>query len=76
MLFAQNSHLKGGDNSFRPINTASQDKAAFYGLAKAAGDTTQSQSNNAVGQYTDEAKAAIRTMSGAPALDDIPDAPV
>jgi len=40
-------------------------KITFYGLAKAAGDTTQSASNNAVGTYTDEAKSAIRTMLGA-----------
>lgn len=44
-----------------------QHLATFYGLAKAAGDTTQSQSGNAVGTYTDEAKVAIRTMLG---LDD------
>jgi hypothetical protein len=37
-------------------------KATFYGLAKAAGDTTQSQSLNAVGTYTEEAKLAIRNM--------------
>lgn len=44
------------------VNT--QHAAAFYGLAKAAGDTTQSQSSNAVGVYTDEAKTAIKSMLG------------
>lgn len=63
-------------NVLRPIIPAQQHKSAFYGLAKAAGDTTQSTSSNAVGQYTDEAKAAIRTMIGVPALEDIPDVPV
>ena len=35
---------------------------AFFGLAKAAGDITQSTSNNAIGTYTDEAKTAIKQM--------------
>jgi hypothetical protein len=34
----------------------------FYGLAKAAGDVTQSVSSNTVGIYTTEAKAAIKSM--------------
>ena len=41
-----------------------QHRSVFYGLACAAGDTTQSESSNPVGQYTDEAKAAIRAMLG------------
>lgn len=44
---------------------ARQHTSTFYGLAKAAGDTTQSASSNKVGQYTDEAKLAIRSMLGA-----------
>ena len=47
-----------------PILPIHQHESAFYGLAKAAGDTTQSASSNAVGTYTDEAKAAIKTMLG------------
>jgi len=39
--------------------------SVFYGLAAAAGDSTQSASDNAVGTYTDNAKSAIRTMIGA-----------
>ena len=70
------STIKSGANARNPITPKYQHTSTFYGLAKAAGDTTQSQSNNAVGTYTDEAKAAIRTMIGAPALEDIPDAPV
>ena len=34
----------------------------FYGLAKAAGDATQSASSNAVGTYTEDAKSAISEM--------------
>ena len=55
---------KPGTNNYRPIVPASQHAAAFYGLAKAAGDTTQSASSNAVGTYTEEAKTAIQTMLG------------
>lgn len=48
----------------RAISPENQHKATFYGLAKAAGDSTQSASSNAVGNYTDEAKAAIQAMLG------------
>ena len=41
-----------------------QHLSTFYGLAKAAGDTTQSSSSNAVGTYTDSAKTAIKNMLG------------
>lgn len=52
-------------NSIRDASTNFEyDESTFYGLAKAAGDTTQSQSSNAVGTYTDEAKAAIQNMFG------------
>jgi len=58
-------------NNFKPVLPSHQHESTFYGLAKAAGDTTQSQSNNAVGQYTDEAKAAIQTMLGVPSTSDM-----
>lgn len=58
------SLIKSGTENYRPIVPSSQHSAAFYGLAKAAGDLTQSQSSNAVGTYTPEAKAAIQTMLG------------
>jgi len=48
----------------RPIIPYNQHQSVFYGLAKAAGDTTQASSENAVGTYTSEAKAAIKTMLG------------
>ena len=57
--------IKQGTDTSRTTLIHQQHLATFYGLAKAAGDTTQSQSSNAVGTYTDEAKAAIRTMVGA-----------
>lgn len=57
--------LQGSGNSqYRPITPNSQHLATFYGLAKSAGDTTQSQSSNAVGTYTGDAKIAIQKMLG------------
>lgn len=61
---AGTSHIKAANNSIIPITPAYQHQSVFYGLAKAAGDTTQSQSDNSVGTYTEEAKTAIRTMLG------------
>lgn len=67
---ATDGNIKSGANTYSPIVPKNQHQSAFYGLAKAAGDTTQSQSDNAVGTYTAEAKAAIQTMLGIEA--DIP----
>ena len=64
IVSAVDSDIKRGENIFRPIVPSHQHESTFYGLAKAAGDTTQSQSYNAVGTYTDEAKAAIKSMLG------------
>ena len=58
------AQYKSGVSNGVPVVPANQHTAAFYGLAKAAGDTTQSASANAVGQYTNEAKAAIKSMLG------------
>lgn len=68
---ATSSNIKTGTNTFKPIVSSTQHESTFYGLAKAAGDTTQSQSNNAIGTYTNEAKTAIRSMLGVPATSDI-----
>lgn len=68
---ATDSELKEGVNNYDAIVPSKQHSATFYGLAKAAGDTTQSQSSNAVGQYTDEAKSAIQSMLGVPSEDDV-----
>lgn len=54
----------GNYGYYRPITPSFQHESTFYGLAKAAGDTTQSQSSNTVGNYTPEAKAAIKDMLG------------
>ena len=67
------SHIKQGSNTYRPITPNNVYAAAFYGLAAAAGDSTQSASSNAVGTYTDAAKTAIQTMLDVPAKSDIPD---
>lgn len=61
---ANASVVKTGTDQFRPITPSRQHDAAFYGLAKAAGDTTQASSSNPVGTYTDGAKGAIKTMLG------------
>lgn len=64
VLPAENASIKQGSSTYEVITAANNYVASFYGLAKAAGDTTQSQSSNAVGTYTSEAKAAIKTMLG------------
>ena len=62
---AMSDEIKAGSTVYRQISAGKQHEAVFYGLAKAAGDSTQASSENAVGTYTDDAKAAIRTMLGA-----------
>lgn len=56
------AQVKSGENSVRPISPANQHLSTFYGLAKAAGDTTQSASSNPVGTYTESAKSKISEM--------------
>lgn len=58
------ARVKQGTDSIYPLVPSKQHESTFYGLAKSAGDTTQSQSSNAVGNYTDEAKASIKSMLG------------
>ncbi len=58
---AASSTVKNGSESYQPIVPATQHEAAFYGLAKAAGHDEKS-STLPVGQYSDDAKAAIKTM--------------
>ena len=57
---------KAGTENYKPITPSIQDSAAFYGFAKAAGDTTQSASSNAVGTYTENAKSKISEMLSSP----------
>ena len=61
---ATDDEIKAGSSGYKPIAPASQHRAVFYGLAKAAGDTTQSESATAVGTYTDGAKGAVAEMLG------------
>lgn len=61
---AYSTDIKNGNWAYRPICARRQHESTFYGLAKAAGDTTQSASSNTVGNYTDNAKAAIKAMLG------------
>lgn len=56
------AEIKEGIHRYNSIVPFSQHLAAFYGLAKAAGDSTQSVSSNAVGNYTESAKSAISEM--------------
>lgn len=73
---ASTAEIKAGTTPWRPATPNNQHWSTFYGLAKAAGDATQSSSSNVVGNYTDEAKTAIQTMLDVPAKSDIPDVPV
>ena len=62
--WANSAQVKGGASAYKVPSVAYQHSATFYGLAKSAGDTTQSQSSNAVGTYTEDAKSAISEMLG------------
>ena len=64
MKQANEAEIQAGAVNYRAIVPQTQYRAVFYGLAKAAGDTTQSASSNAVGVYTDSAKIAIKNMLG------------
>lgn len=61
---ASANDIKAGTHNYRPIVPSKQHESAFYGLAKAAGDTSQASSSNAVGVYTADAKTAILAMLG------------
>ena len=63
-LYDANGLVKAGSERYKAISPRLQHEAAFYGLAKAAGDSTQASSNNSVGTYTDEAINAILAMLG------------
>lgn len=64
ILPANNSDIKNAWGQYRVLTPPAQHRSVFYGLAKAAGDTTQSASANTVGTYTPEAKSAIQNMLG------------
>lgn len=60
--YASTADMKSGSDSFKPVTPAYLAGASFYGFATAAGDTTQKNSSNAVGTYTEDAKSAISEM--------------
>ena len=64
ILSSSTVYVKNGAATDRAVTLNMQHASTFYGLAKAAGDTTQSQSSNAVGTYTEDAKSAISEMLG------------
>lgn len=72
---ARTDAIKASSGTYQPIVPAAQHYSVFYGLAKAAG-FDEKDSTLPMGQYTDEAKAAIRTMLDVPATGDIPSVPV
>lgn len=63
---ASSSQIKGGIKVNVTNDISKQHESTFYGLAKAAGDTTQSASSNAVGNYTENAKSKISEMLSSP----------
>jgi hypothetical protein len=65
------SEIKAGTDTLKPIAVDKFHRGVFFGLAKAAGDTTQRVSTNSIGTYTEEAKAAIQSMLGVPSTSDI-----
>ena len=71
IIKASNSQIKNGNGTCNPIVPSVQDRSVFYGLAKAAGDSTQSASSNPVGTYTNDAKEAIQTMLDVPSSGDV-----
>lgn len=60
------ANIKAGVEEYRPIVPLKQHEAVFYGLAKAAGDSTQSASSNSIGSYTSGALSAIQSMLAVP----------
>lgn len=58
--------ITAAKRSYQPITSSRLKAGVFYGLSEASGDTTQSQSSNAVGSYTESAKSAISTMLNSP----------
>jgi hypothetical protein len=59
---ASDNEIKAGLATYKALVPGRNDKGVFYGLAKAAGDSTQSSSSNAIGNYTEDAKSSISEM--------------
>jgi len=58
---AGSSSIKNGTNENYPLNVKHQHESTFYGLAKASG-ADEKDSTLPLGQYTEQAKTAIKTM--------------
>lgn len=63
---ATSSHIRFFTDQYRPITPYYLPEAVFRGLAQVAGDDTQTDSQNPVGTYTDDAKEAIQEMLNVP----------
>ena len=63
---ASTANIKAGTDAYNPITSKKTDSTVFYGLARAAGDSTQSSSSNSVGVYTEDALSKISDMINAP----------
>lgn len=63
---ASSANIKAGSDGYKPVTSNRVNEATFYGLAKAAGNSDQSSSSNAVGVYTEDAKSKISDMLDAP----------
>lgn len=63
---AAGSEIKAGSGNYKPVCPADQHASAFFGLAKAAGDSTQPLSSNQIGTYTEDAQSKISDMLNAP----------
>lgn len=59
---ASGNDVKNANNVYGVITSTLCSASTFYGLARAAGDTTQKALPYAVGTYTEEAKSAIHDM--------------
>lgn len=65
-LVASTNEVKAGSHNGRLLTPGIQHRAAFFGLAKAAGADMTSLSSVTVGQYPEAQKKAIRKMLGIP----------
>ena len=63
-------NVKKGKETYKPIVPSNQHEAVFYGLTKAAG-VDMANSANEIGQYTNDAKSAIKSMLGFATSSDI-----
>ena len=69
---ADSTQIKAGTEALKPIAPFRQHESTFFGLAKAAGDTTQAQVvGGTVGNYTAPAKTKIQNMLNVPSANAI-----